>query len=78
MGHYAGEMDGSPGPNHQTKERMLERQIFHLAVSNANLRLALEEIDAVAVRKQSGAAKAMQAIARKALAPSNGDRASGT
>ena len=46
---------------------ILERQILILAVANADLRLALEEIEAVAVSKQAGAAKKMQAIARKAL-----------
>ncbi len=48
-------------------EEILNKQIFHLAVANANLRLALEEIDSIAIRKQSGAAKAMQAVARAAL-----------
>jgi hypothetical protein len=46
---------------------ILERQILILAVANADLRMALEEIDAVAVSKRAGAAKKMQAIARKAL-----------
>ena len=47
--------------------RILERQILILAVKNADYRMALEEIDAVAVGKKVGAAKKMQAIARKAL-----------
>lgn len=49
---------------------ILERQILILAVKNADLRMALEEIDAVATSKKVGAAKKMQAIARKALFPS--------
>lgn len=46
---------------------ILERQILILAVANADFRMALEEIDAVAVSKKVGAAKKMQAIARRAL-----------
>jgi hypothetical protein len=57
-------------------KKALERQILILAVQNADFRLALEEIDAVAVSKKAGAAKKMQAIARKAL--SSGDRKSET
>lgn len=49
--------------------RILERQLLILAVKNADLRMALEEIDAVAVSKKAGAAKKMQAIARRALFP---------
>lgn len=52
-----------------TDTRILERQILILAVQNADLRMALEEIDAVAVSKRTGAAKKMQAIARRALSP---------
>lgn len=52
-----------------TDIRILERQILILAVKNADLRMALEEIDAVAVSKRAGAAKKMQSIARKALFP---------
>lgn len=48
-------------------QKTLERQILILAVANADMRMALEEIDAVAVSKKAGAAKKMQAIARKAL-----------
>jgi hypothetical protein len=58
-------------------QKILERQILILAVANADFRLALEEIDAVAVSKKAGAAKKMQAIARRALAPTNGERDSG-
>jgi hypothetical protein len=59
---------------------ILERQILILAAANADLRMALEEIDSVAVSKRAGAAIKMQAIARRALrarAISNGDRGHG-
>jgi hypothetical protein len=51
-----------------TDTRILERQLLILAVKNADYRMALEEIDAVAVSKKAGAAGKMQRIARKALA----------
>jgi hypothetical protein len=55
-------------------KKILERQILILAVQNADFRMALEEIDAVAVSKKAGAAKKMQAIARAALSNSSGVR----
>jgi hypothetical protein len=53
-------------------KKILERQILILAVQNADFRMALEEIDAVAVSKKAGAAKKMQAIARAALSQRQG------
>lgn len=53
---------------------ILERQIFILASKNADYRMALEEIEAVAVSKKVGAAKRMQQIARRALAVSRPHR----
>ena len=50
-----------------TPDVVLERQILVLAAKNADLMIALEEIDAVAVSKKAGAAIKMQAIARRAL-----------
>ena len=41
------------------------------------LRKALEAIDAAAVSKKAGAAKKMQALAREALAQTNGMRETG-
>lgn len=57
-------------------ESELAGQIWELTKENVRFRLALEDIDAVAVGKKSGSAAAMQAIARKALAVPNGDRGS--
>jgi len=57
-----------------TDTRILERQILILAVQNADFRMALEEIDSVAVSKKAGAAKKMQAIARRALTNTSGIR----
>jgi hypothetical protein len=54
---------------------ILERQILILAVKNADLRMALEEIDAVVVAKKAGGLVKVQRIARRALAPSNGEGA---
>jgi hypothetical protein len=56
-----------------TDIRILERQLLILAVKNADLRVALEQIDAVAVSKKAGALVKMQRIARKALSQSNGE-----
>lgn len=53
---------------------ILERQILILAVKNADYRMALEEIESVAVSKKAGAAKRMQAIARRALFPPETNR----
>lgn len=54
---------------------ILERQILILAVKNADLRMALEEIYSVSVSKKGGAARRMQTIARRALFPNGEDHA---